>query len=467
MTDKIISLLTKKHLDLKKCRGQSYDGASVMSGVYTGVQQRIKEKCEHALFVHCSAHNLALVVKDSIEGNERVRAFFETVQSVYDFFGHSIVHWRELQTVSKEEAKARASTTTSQAKSLIESKISNVVLKTLNPTRWAGRFDAVYALKNRFIDVLKSLSRIILTSNKSKERTKAENLKSKLENFEFVLLLVLQCKILGMINLVSKALQSESIELLCAHQMLEKVMLEITELRQNFEIIKIEALNICNLWGIRTEFQQKRLRKVKKHFDELCQDERLEEPEANFKATVFNPVMDTLFTQIHSRFAGMKAVLDVYQIIQPEFLVNASENIIHEKALHFANTFSEDISPDFPSQLSSVRILFQDELKKIKTVKQFADMIIIDYFSLSSSYPDVCTACMMYLTLPVTVAKAERSFSKLKLIKNYLRSTMAQERLSSLALISIENDVAQQLDFEEIIEQFVNSKGYRRKKRFM
>ena len=46
---------------------------------------------------------------------------------------------------------------------------------------------------------------------------------------------------------------------------------------------------------------------------------------------------------------------------------------------------------------------------------------------------------MMHMTVPVTVATAERPFSKLKLIKNFLQSSMSQERLSGLAQLSIEN----------------------------
>jgi len=44
------------------------------------------------------------------------------------------------------------------------------------------------------------------------------------------------------------------------------------------------------------------------------------------------------------------------------------------------------------------------------------------------------------LTIPVFVVSAERSFSKLKLIKSYLRSTMSQQRLNRLVLLFIEKN---------------------------
>ena len=56
----------------------------------------------------------------------------------------------------------------------------------------------------------------------------------------------------------------------------------------------------------------------------------------------------------------------------------------------------------------------------------------------------------MYITVPVTVAKAERSFPKLKLIKNFLRSSMSQERLSGLALLLIKNEYAKILILEKL-----------------
>lgn len=63
------------------------------------------------------------------------------------------------------------------------------------------------------------------------------------------------------------------------------------------------------------------------------------------------------------------------------------------------------------------------------------------------------------LTIPVSTASAERSFSKLKVIKNYLRSTMSQERLSALAVLSIEADIASKLDYDTVIKEFSQVKS--------
>lgn len=48
----------------------------------------------------------------------------------------------------------------------------------------------------------------------------------------------------------------------------------------------------------------------------------------------------------------------------------------------------------------------------------------------------------IFLTMPVITATSERIFSELKIIKNYLRSSMYQERLSNLAILSIEHEIA-------------------------
>ena len=65
----------------------------------------------------------------------------------------------------------------------------------------------------------------------------------------------------------------------------------------------------------------------------------------------------------------------------------------------------------------------------------------------------------LYLTVAVSIASCKRSFSKLKLIKSYLKSTMGESRLSVFAILSIESDFVEMLSFKDIISEFVSVKA--------
>ena len=59
----------------------------------------------------------------------------------------------------------------------------------------------------------------------------------------------------------------------------------------------------------------------------------------------------------------------------------------------------------------------------------------------------------------VTNCSGERSFSKLKYIKNRLRTTMTNERVTHLSLMSIECDILRDTDFDDLITDFAQRKG--------
>ena len=64
--------------------------------------------------------------------------------------------------------------------------------------------------------------------------------------------------------------------------------------------------------------------------------------------------------------------------------------------------------------------------------------------------PNIVIVLRLFLTPTVYVATAERSVSKLKLIKSYLRSSMPQDYLSNLSLISIEHEMVEKIDFNQV-----------------
>ena len=65
-------------------------------------------------------------------------------------------------------------------------------------------------------------------------------------------------------------------------------------------------------------------------------------------------------------------------------------------------------------------------------------------------------------TKPVIVALAETTFTKLKLLRNYLRSIMSQERLNDLAILFIEKKLLDEINIDNMITDDFTSKDVRR-----
>ena len=70
-----------------------------MGGKYSGLHKKIQDVAPHVYYVHCALHNLNSVLKDAMEAVTETRQFYDTIESVYNFFGHSIVRWQKLHNV--------------------------------------------------------------------------------------------------------------------------------------------------------------------------------------------------------------------------------------------------------------------------------------------------------------------------------------------------------------------------------
>jgi len=129
-----------------------------------------------------------------------------------------------------------------------------------------------------------------------------------------------------------------------------------------------------------------------------------------------------------------------------------SELVIAAKAVIAA--YLDDFTENLETELKSFANEFKKEIEDKISVLEIVSLMLES--RVSSSFPEAYKLLVLFVTLPVTVATAERSFSKLKLIKTYLRSKISQERLDNLAILSIENAEAKSIDKAELIHRFAN-----------
>ena len=78
-------------------------------------------------------------------------------------------------------------------------------------------------------------------------------------------------------------------------------------------------------------------------------------------------------------------------------------------------------------------------------------------------FPELLKVLKILATMPVTSCEAEQSFS-LKRLKTYLRSTMGEDRLNSLAVLNIHRGVCNTVmeeDIEKLVNKFSEGQGRR------
>ena len=85
----IDALFAKYGLSLSKLRGQGYDGASNMRGQFNGLKTLILQENPSAMYVHCFAHQLQLIIVAVVKSNLMVTDFFSYVHLILNFVGAS------------------------------------------------------------------------------------------------------------------------------------------------------------------------------------------------------------------------------------------------------------------------------------------------------------------------------------------------------------------------------------------
>lgn len=71
-----------------------------------------------------------------------------------------------------------------------------------------------------------------------------------------------------------------------------------------------------------------------------------------------------------------------------------------------------------------------------------------------SAYPTLTSMYKILASLSITSCSAERTLSRVRIIKNRLRSTMQDDWFSSLTLLACERDICESLKVEDIVDKF-------------
>lgn len=433
-------LLPSLQLEVKDIRGQGYDNGSNMKGKNIGLQKRILDINPRALYVPCAAHTLNLVVNDAASSSGEISGFFDIVQEVYNYFSASPYRW-----------------------DILKKHVKSLTLKPLSETRWESRINAIRPLKQDLKNIITALNVLIEDPTRdTKTKMGAKSIIKSLQTFKFLCSVLIWHDLLSRIDVLSKMLQNPKLNIAECIQGLDnlKKYLEFQRSDDNFKIFVESATTLVRDLGTDPEFPISKLRKKARLFDYEGSDEPISNPVQQFKTAFYFTILDHAISSVNERFTLLSECYSIFCFLY-EFHKISNENLMKacmDLDIKLQVREEENIVKDIDGiQLFNELTSFKDIFPGEKQPTEILEIIVKN--DLIPCFPNFALALRIFLTLPVSVASGERSFSKLKIIKNYLRNNMTQERLTDLAIISIESAFSEKIDLTEIIDKFASQKA--------
>lgn len=439
LTDYLMEYLEQNGISLHDMRGQGYDNGSNMKGAHAGVQARILRENPKAFFTPCSCHSWNLLLADMAKSSAKAISFFGIIQRIYVLFTASTQRW-----------------------DIFRMNVPGLSVKPLCETRWEARIESLKPIRYQLSEVIEALSEISFKSNEPIARSEAETLSQAICAYDFIVALVFWYEMLFKINAVSKILQSRSSDIHLAFESAENTHKWLREYRDSgFNQVLVSARDLAENIGVEPVFVQKRKCKKRRHFEYEGNDEPVNDAEDNFKLTFFNVVVDTALQQLPERFKQLKKYHELFGFLSTSNGLR-QENERSKKCKDLEKALSDndsntngDIDGDLlADEINFISDILPSDLRNPLQILQF-----IYRSQLDSVCVNLTIALRVFLTIPASVAAGERSFSKLKLIKTYLRSSMGQERLDDLSLISIEREMCSRVEFYDVMSSFASKKA--------
>ncbi|KAI8784290.1 Zinc finger MYM-type protein 1 [Biomphalaria glabrata] len=171
---------------------------------------------------------------------------------------------------------------------------------------------------------------------------------------------------------------------------------------------------------------------------------------------IMKSVIDRLIQEMTTRFGRLKTLDEKFGFLFSisKLFANDTSNDIQQHCATLADFYKIEIDG------TELFVEISDCSMLLKTRPDATPSTPLELLSFIISYGnDIFPNLQIMLTISVSVASCERSFSKLKIILTYLRASMGQERLSDLALLSIEKELVETINFDDVIDNFASARS--------
>lgn len=436
IADRILQLLADWQLSATHCRGQTYDGAGAMAGKNKGAASRIQGVYPKAIYTHCAAHALNLCVVKCCSIPE-IQNTMDTADSICRFFSNSPKRQLALERWIHETLEGE----------------HRRKLKLMCKTRWVERHEAFEVFVDLFKPLVYCLEDIKDSSEWNRDsRSDAQSLLLALTRFPFIVALVIAKDVLAYTKALSVKLQGRYVDIVRAYNQIAFAKATLQSARDSVDSVHDrmynEAVQIAT--KVNVEESMPRTTGRQRHRSNVPSST----PTEYYKRVLTIPALDHLISEMNRRFHhDSTAIIHQTMLLLPSTLAKSKEILTSSNIPDLIRMYEDDLpapaSLDTELHCWSVKWHGCEESSSLCTPAKVLKVIDSDFF------PNIEILFKIACTLAVTSAECERSVSRLRYLKTYLRSTMTENRLNGLALLYMHRDIS--CDPDNVVQAFAQS----------
>ena len=442
LVNMILDVLTRLNLSIKKLRGQCYDGASAMSGPRSGVAKQIRDLESRAVYTHCYGHSLNLACMDTIKSSKVMQEALDITAEITKLVKLSPRRGTIFQRLKDELAPLDPG------------------IRVLCPTRWTVKAEALKSIVDNF-EVLQHLWEESLEYVKESEmRTRILGVSDRMMKFDFFFGAILGETVLSHSDNLSRTLQKGDISASEGQGVAEMTVTCLKTLRtdDNFALFWSKVTKKATQLNIDEPALPRKRKRTVRYESGNAAPEFHTSIEGYYRQAYFE-VLDVICSTIEDRFRqpGYQLYSDLEQLLLKAV---CKENYSSE--FDFVTKFyGPDLNVhalEMQLQIFATNFIMEGKKTSIKDILKYLRNISAAQRALLS---EICIIAKLILVMPATNAVSERSFSALRRVKTYLRSTMKQTRLNHLMILHVHKDITDSLNLNDIGNEFVRCSEHR------
>ncbi|KAK9164125.1 hypothetical protein Syun_005027 [Stephania yunnanensis] len=293
----VCNSLARYNLLIDDLRGQGYDGASNMRGAWNGLQALFLKDCPYAYYVYCFAHRLQLALVAASKKEPSIWLLFSKLSSIVNLIGSSPKCLTELQAFQAVEIARKVASGERET-----GKGANQIgsLQRAGETRWSSHFDSIYSVIDMYWATMQVLKKMVSDGSTDDIRGESKGVLMMMETFDFVFMLHVMHRILGITNMFCRNLQEKTLDILNAIDSIATTKVLLLKLRnESFDHLLMCVNSICIEYEIETP-------DMNAWYNEgtgrSCQQKSLITVEHHYHFDMFNSVIDYQLEELNCRF---------------------------------------------------------------------------------------------------------------------------------------------------------------------